>query len=276
MPIIPDSRMTRVKTPSELMLEKQESQLKKFLSDTDDADFTLDFDSLSEEQKKLIILQNQEFKSLKSNDTKWILENLKQVENSDFEKYIFTGSQILFKNKELELTDLENEWNYIRSEQEFYGEIIEKLHLYGLLFEENRICDCGIGLGETLFHIYNQTLKFPEKRFKFFGIEKNQYLIDSFNQYLRDYWKEIEIINGDILEQDLSIYNIIYTYTPFKNNDKLIELYDKIVEELPIGGLLLENFNKGLGSQNCLFNLLENDHRVEIIDLDGIIVYQKV
>ncbi len=275
MPIIPDSRIARIKTPTELMLEKQNIELAKFISNPDDYDVSFNLSNLTEDQKNLVILQHEEFLNLRNNEARWIIENLSQL-STDIDKYRLKCVQILSKNEELPLTDIIQEWNYIVSDANFYEGIIQKLNSYGLLFDENKICDCGIGLGETLFNIYDQTKEITTKKFEFYGIEKNKFLYNSFNQYLRSDWEKIELIEGDIMQQNLSQYNIIYTYTPFKLIDKLSELYLKIVDEMPIGGVLLENFNKGLGIQNCLFDLLKEDYRVEIIDLDGIIVYQKV
>ena len=52
--------------------------------------------------------------------------------------------------------------------------LVSKLESYGLLLNDNHICDCGIGLGEALFDIYKQTTNIQNKTFHFYGVEKNR------------------------------------------------------------------------------------------------------
>ncbi len=233
MPIIPDSRMYRVKTPSEIISEnKQKDLLEKEIIDI----------------SKLSII----------------------------EKYSYLCNQIISEGKENEFTNKEKEWNYILSDKNSIENLMENLNNYGLLLDDNKICDCGIGLGETLFRIYQQTLKITDKKFEFYGIEKNKFLYESFDLKLRDLWENISLINDDIMYQDLSKYNIIYTYTPFKSLSDLNKLYTKIVDELPTGGILIENHSKGAGIKNCLINFIKEDYIMEIIDVEGFFIYQKI
>lgn len=243
MPIIPDSRLARVKTPWDITEEKI---IQSHSVNQNKVELKLD-DILSQES----------FKSL---------TQLQQYE---------VISQKIIKEKEGHLPESTEEWQYLTSPKSFYEGIIDKLNSYGLLLDNNRICDCGVGLGESIFNIYQQT-KSINKSFQFFGIEKNKVLYDCFNIYLSKYWESIHLINDDIINQDLSGYNIVYTYTPFKNSEKLNDFYLKVIDELPTYGLLLESYGNGLGVKDCLYNLLQSDSRVDIIDLDGIAVYQKI
>jgi hypothetical protein len=154
--------------------------------------------------------------------------------------------------------------------------LVSKLESYGLLLNDNHICDCGIGLGEALFDIYKQTTNIQNKTFHFYGVEKNKELIDLFNKNLLKFWPKIEIIQDDIMNHDFSKYNIVYTYTPTKDIKQLEKIYQKIADELPTFGILIENLDKGLGFQNCLIDLLENHPRIEVVDVDGFVIYQKV
>lgn len=154
------------------------------------------------------------------------------------------------------------------------GNLMRNLENYGLLLNDNHICDCSIGLGGSLFDIYQQTTNIQNKTFHFYGVEKNKELIDLFNQNLLKFWPKIEIIQDNIMNHNFSKYNIVYT--SFKESNEYRNIYLKIIDELPIFGILIENSNYGLGFQNCLINLLENHPQIEIVDVDGFVIYQKV
>lgn len=154
--------------------------------------------------------------------------------------------------------------------------LIKNLENYGLLLSDNHICDCNMFLGESLFDIFQQTLNIQNKTFNFYAVEKNKELVDLFNQNLLKFWPKIQVTEGDIIEQNLSKYNIIFTNTPSKDIEELKNIYLKIVDDLPTYGILIENLDKGLGFRNCLIDLLETHPQIEIIDVDGFVIYQKV
>ena len=154
--------------------------------------------------------------------------------------------------------------------------LIKNLENYGLLLSDNHICDCNMFLGESIFDIFQQTLNIQNKTFNFYAVEKNKELVDLFNQNLLKFWPKIQVTEGDIIEQNLSKYNIIFTNTPSKDIEELKNIYLKIVDDLPTYGILIENLDKGLGFRNCLIDLLETHPQIEIIDVDGFVIYQKV
>lgn len=167
-----------------------------------------------------------------------------------------------------------SEWHYILSNIEQNIFLLQRLEERSLLREENHICDCGIGLGTALFDIYTQSKLFEDgKTFTFTGIEKQENYIKYLNDKLISHWNgDLNLIHDDIMNQDYSKYNIVYTYTPFQKVEKLKELYNKIVSEVSVGSILVENKNAGLG----LHGVLTEIEGLEKIELDDIVVFKKI
>jgi hypothetical protein len=167
-----------------------------------------------------------------------------------------------------------SEWHYILSNIEQNIFLLQRLDERNLLKDENHICDCGIGLGTALFDIYTQSKLFEDgKTFTFTGIEKQELYLDYLNNKLIKYWEgNLNVIHDDIMNQNYSKYNIIYTYTPFQIVEKLKELYNKIVSEVSVGSILVENKNAGLG----LHGVLTEIEGLEKIELDDIVVFKKI
>ena len=118
------------------------------------------------------------------------------------------------------------EWHYVLSNIELNIFLLQRLEERGLLKQENHICDCGVGLATALFDIYQQSKLFT-------GIEKQKIYIDFLKEKLLHHWEgNLTVIEDDIMNQDYSKYNIVYTYTPFKTTEKLTNLYNKIISEI--------------------------------------------
>ncbi len=150
--------------------------------------------------------------------------------------------------------------------------LLNQLNELNLLKEINHICDCGVGLGNTLFEIYLQS-KEIDKLFSFTGIEKQKVYVDFIGKNLLHLWKDRLILkNEDLMDIDYSPYNIIYSYSPFNNHKQLKLMYQKIISEIKTGSIVIEHANKGLGH----FNLLEEIEGLEKIKLDHIFVFRKV
>ncbi len=166
-----------------------------------------------------------------------------------------------------------SEWHYILSNIEQNIFLLKRLEERGLLKSENHVVDCGIGLGTALFDIYLQSKEFADKTFTFTGIEKQAMYIGHLQEKLLSYWEgNLELIHDDIMNQDYSKYNIIYTFTPFQTVDKLKELYNKIISEVEVGSVLIENKNAGLGLHGVLTEL----EGIQKIELDDIVVFKKL
>lgn len=166
-----------------------------------------------------------------------------------------------------------SEWHYILSNIEQNIFLLKRLEERGLLKSENHIVDCGIGLGTALFDIYLQSKDFTDKTFTFTGIEKQAMYIGFIQEKLLSYWDgNLDLIHDDIMNQDYSKYNIIYTFTPFQTVDKLKELYSKIISEVEVGSVLIENKNAGLGLHGVLTDL----DGIQKIELDDIVVFKKL
>jgi len=182
------------------------------------------------------------------------------------------------KAKEFEMKEMlvskvgDGEWLYIQSNIDQNIFLLKRLDELGLIPGFGKVCDCGIGLGTAIFDIYLQSKEIG-KKYSFVGIEKQSKYVDYLIENLLDFWNEdLEIIQGDLMNQRYDDFDIVYCYTPFKNVEKLREFYLKVISEMSEGSILIENKNWGLGEGNIL-STISND--IEPIDLDGITVFQK-
>ena len=109
------------------------------------------------------------------------------------------------------------EWSYIPSDLEKTIFLLKRLEEVNLLPKELNICDCGIGLGTTMFDLYLQSKEFEHIKFTFTGIEKWKPYIEYLNDNLIKYWNnELTIIESDIMDQSYHSYNLIWFYQPFR------------------------------------------------------------
>jgi hypothetical protein len=166
----------------------------------------------------------------------------------------------------------DGEWLYIQSNLDQNIFLLKKLDDMGLLTESGKICDCGIGLGTAIFDIYLQS-KQLEKNFSFVGIEKQSKYLNYLTGNLLEFWsKDLQLIEGDLMEQKYDDYNIIYCYTPFRDIEKLKTFYLKLISEMKKGSILIENKNYGLGELDILSTISDD---ISPIDLDGVTIFQK-
>lgn len=149
--------------------------------------------------------------------------------------------------------------------------LLKQLDDLGLLKETNRICDCGIGLGNTLFELYLQS-KEINKRFYFTGIEKQKVYVDFILENLSHLWEDnLNLVNSDIMNIDYLNFDIIYSYSPFNNYQQLKLMYQKIISEIKSESIIIEHANFGLGH----FNLLEEFNDLQKIELEQTYVFKK-
>ena len=182
------------------------------------------------------------------------------------------------KAKEFEMKEMlvskvgDGEWLYIQSNIDQNIFLFKKLDDLGLIPDSGRICDCGIGLGTAIFDIYLQS-KDLKKDYSFVGIEKQTKYVDYLIENLLDFWNEdLEVIQGDLMDQRYDNYDIVYCYTPFRDVEKLREFYLKVISEMSEGTILIENKNWGLGEGEILSSISDD---ITPIDLDGLTVFQK-
>lgn len=164
------------------------------------------------------------------------------------------------------------EWHYIMSDIEQNIFLLKRLEDLDLLKAEVNICDAGIGLGSALFDLYLQS-KEINKKFKFSGIEKNHKYIDFFNENLLKFWNDdLDYIAIDIMEQDFSKFNIVYSYSPFISPRDLLKYYTKLKNDIKPGSLIIENRERGLGLDSTL-TMVEG---LESIKIDNIYIFKKL
>ena len=182
------------------------------------------------------------------------------------------------KAKEFEMREMlvskvdGDEWLYIQSNIDQNIFLLKKLENLGLIPDSGKICDCGIGLGTAIFDIYLQS-KDLGKKYSFVGIEKQSKYVDYLIKELLPFWNDdLEIILGDLMYQRYDNFDIVYSYTPFKDVEKLRLFYLKVISEMSEGSILIENKNWGLGEGEILSTISED---ITPIDLDGLTVFQK-
>lgn len=166
-----------------------------------------------------------------------------------------------------------NEWHYIMSNLEQNIFLLQRLKEKNLLNKNTiNICDAGIGLGAALFDIYLQSQEITDKKFYFTGIEKYDSYLNYLNEYLIENWENnLTIIKGDIMQQDYSKYDIVYSYSPFRSPRLLVDFYTKVKNEISPGSLIIENRNKGYGIESTM-TMVDG---LECIVLDDIVVFRK-
>ncbi len=158
----------------------------------------------------------------------------------------------------------EKEWYYIEPNFSFgnLNDILKQLDNKQLLKNNFNICDAGFGLGATMYGFYLESKEIKNVNFSFFGVEKYKKYIDYFNQNLKEYWNDITIYNEDIVDHDYSQYDLVYTYTPFQHEKDLLLLYQKIIDDLPSNGILLEYANGGLGFFDSMVTINRNNRNI--------------
>ena len=176
-----------------------------------------------------------------------------------------------FDGSKREFIDFD-EWHYVPSNLEQNIYLIKRLEEQNLLSNEVNICDCGIGLGTTMFDLYLQS-KEIDKKFTFSGVEKYRTYIEYFNKNLKSYWREdLTYIVSEIMDYNYSNFNFIYSYSPFKTEEKLNLYYSKLISEISTGSLLIEFRNNGLGYEDILTNYKE----LKSYQIDDITVFKKI
>lgn len=177
----------------------------------------------------------------------------------------FDGGKSEFINNE--------EWHYVPSNLEQNIFLLKRLYDIGLLKNEVNICDCGIGLGTTMYDLYLQSKEIEDKKFTFSGVEKHERYIEYLKNKLMSFWENnLTLIEGEIMNQNYSKYNLIYSYSPFKTEEKLNEYYTKIINEIESGSIIIEFRNNGYGYEN----LLSKYNNIKEYKLDDIVIFVKV
>lgn len=173
------------------------------------------------------------------------------------------------KLKSNDFVDETKEWYYIEPTATQFEKIIPKIINLNPGKNDYKICDAGIGLGTAMYYFYMETKQFEDKNFKFYGVEKYKEYVDFFNTNLKQYWDDnLTIYIDDIMNHNYSEYDIVYLYTPFKKEDDLINLYQKIVDELKPNSVLLEYAGCGKGFFNTIQKIHDtNQHKTSLINL---------
>jgi len=175
----------------------------------------------------------------------------------------FDGNKPEFSDKQ--------QWHYIMSDMEQNILLLKRLHERGLVKDGSKMADCGIGLGTALYDFFLQSKELGLD-FSFAGIEKHAPYLQFLKDSLIDRWEgKLDLIEGGIEDQSYGEYDIVYSFTPFRDLDKLKDFYEKVASELKPGAIFIENKCGGLGMRNMLADI----PGLEKIEIDGIFVFRK-
>ena len=189
----------------------------------------------------------------------------------------FQLTNLWAQNLHADLTDFiqDGEWHYIQDNIEDNILLLKRLEEVNLLTKNVNICDCGIGLGMIMFDLYLQSKDIKDTTFTFTGIEKYERYINTLNNQLDKYWeKNLNIIHNDIMNENYSNYNFIYLYDPFKIDKKLMNFFQKVITEMPEGGIVIgiDQFRiENYGDQT----LINDFRKLKQYIIDDLVVYQK-
>lgn len=153
-------------------------------------------------------------------------------------------------NLNLKLDYEKDTYPYITPNQDDISGFVDAIYNSGILNSNTidcKICDIGFGLGLSMFNLNLQFNKnYIRTNTSFIGVENDENLISIFNSTFKKYWNNISISNSDAMDHDYSKYDIIYTYLIYKDDVKMIDLYNKIFDDMKIGSVIFEYWNNGI------------------------------
>tara|TARA_R110000751_G_scaffold39596_1_gene93887 strand:- start:1149 stop:1829 length:681 start_codon:yes stop_codon:yes gene_type:complete len=137
-------------------------------------------------------------------------------------------------------------FEYIEGVQRKYYGLVEALSNNGLLSDNIKVVDLGCGLCTTLYNIMGQFKAYGIPA-NFYGVEYNEELLKTFVKYLSPLWGDNvpSFMVCDIMKCDVSDYDLILTYQPFKKLDDINNMYDKVFKEMKIGSIFYEHMING-------------------------------
>jgi 2-polyprenyl-3-methyl-5-hydroxy-6-metoxy-1,4-benzoquinol methylase len=161
-------------------------------------------------------------------------------------------------------------FEYVEGTQCKYYGMVESLWNSGILKDNMKVIDLGCGLCTTL---YNLNLQFKNYEIKadFYGIDHNEELLKLVTKHLSQFWVDNELSVGpkDIMECDLSGYDLILTFLPFKELEDIDNMYNKVFKEMKVGSVFHEHVINGaklvhkLGECRQLILNNANKHNME-------------
>ena len=125
-------------------------------------------------------------------------------------------------------------------QRKYYG-MVESLWNSGLLKEDMKIIDLGCGLCTTLYNLNLQFKKY-ELKATFYGVDYNEELLKLFTKHLSQFWKDNKLHVGpkDIMKCELSDYDLILSFQPFKAN-YIDKMYNKVFKEMKKDSIFYEH-----------------------------------
>lgn len=161
-------------------------------------------------------------------------------------------------------------FEYIEGAQRKYYGMVESLWNSGILKNNMKVIDLGCGLCTTL---YNLNLQFKNYEIKadFYGVDHNEELLKLITKHLSQFWVDNKLSVGpkDVMECDLSGYDLILTYQPFKKLEDIDNMYNKVFKGMKVGSVFHEHMINGaklvhkLGECRQLIINNANKHNME-------------
>lgn len=158
--------------------------------------------------------------------------------NDNVRKYSIIADSI---NTDKNVADNKTTHLYKEALQRKYYGMVESLWNSGLLKENVKIIDLGCGLCTTLYNLNLQFKKY-ELKGNFYGVDYNEELLKLFTKHLSQFWKDNKLHVGpkDIMKCELSDYDLILSFQPFKAN-YIDKMYNKVFKEMKKDSIFYEH-----------------------------------
>lgn len=132
-----------------------------------------------------------------------------------------------------------------------------------------KIVDLGCGYCENLLYL-GSYFDSPELH----GIEMNSKYIGDMESLIATHGLDINIHSGNVLSQDISGYDLLYSFCPAQSTSKYNEFNSYVLNNMKVGAYWLETHNIMPGNQETTIHNHINDSFTVLLD-DGLITLLK-
>lgn len=176
-------------------------------------------------------------------------------------KIISSNYRNYFSNKN------NSSFSYIEAYQDGLKGFVDCLLNKNLIKTDSKlkIIDLGFGLGTSLYNISKQIEYYDKIKCEYFGIDYDNDLYEYFLSHLKHKWANIVYYNSDVFNHEYSNYDIIFTYSPFNDDKMILNMYDKIYQEMKPGSIFFDVYNSGRGYRDILRMYCE-DRNIEMTE----------
>lgn len=155
---------------------------------------------------------------------------------------------------------------------DWYGYIAKRdmdLDVICPLIELNnpKIVDLGCGYCENLLYLgsyFNST--------ELHGVEMNQIYANDTHSLISEHNLQITLHESNILDHDISSYDLIYSFCPAMKNQKWAEVNSYILENMKTGAYWLEAHARSPEQENISWLQDDLPNNIEVVHSDGYVV----